>query len=45
MTTRRMFAKNQAETEQSALIAAAMLLECVAVVIGGRYLARHGRPA
>lgn len=45
MTARRIRAKNQPETEQSAVIAAAMLLECVAVVIGGRYLARRGRPA
>jgi hypothetical protein len=45
MTRRRIRARNQAETEQSAIIAAAMLLECVAVVIGGRYLARRDRPA
>jgi hypothetical protein len=45
MTTRRKRARRQPETDQSAIIAAAMLLECMAVVIGGRYLARHGRPA
>ena len=33
------------ESEQSALIAAAMLLECVAVAFAGRYLARRTRPA
>jgi hypothetical protein len=33
------------ETEQSALIAAAMLVECLALAVAGRYLTRRRRLA
>jgi hypothetical protein len=45
MAARRARKRAEAETEQSALIAAAMLVECVAVAVAGRYIARRARPA
>jgi hypothetical protein len=44
MGARRARRRAEAETEQSALIAAALLVECVAVAVAGRYIARRARP-